>query len=184
MRYVTQSHEFQANLLGAAALAVSERVEIATESACGATGAVPAALVALHEFAGGESIDFLRTVVGLTPSGTVRLVDRLEREGLARRGAGADGRSVSVRLTDHGDEVAARVRGARHAVLEQLLEPLDREQRAALADAAATLLAALTHGRQVARHTCRLCDVEACGHRRGDCPVTNAADAALAEAGD
>ena len=184
MQHVTESHEFQANLLGTAALAVSERVEAATQAACGATGAVPAALVALHEFAGGQSIDYLRTVVGLTPSGTVRLVDRLQREGLARRGAGADGRSVSVELTDEGRRVAAGVRDARLAVLAQLLEPLAPEQRTALADAAATLLGAVTDGRRAARHTCRLCDVEACGHRRGDCPVTNAADAALAAAGD
>jgi DNA-binding MarR family transcriptional regulator len=181
---VTQSHEFQANVLGTLALAVGERVEAATQAACGATGAVPAALVALHEFAGGQSIDYLRNVVGLTPSGTVRLVDRLQREGLAWRAAGADGRSVSVRLTDEGRRVAARVRDARLAVLGELLQPLPGDQRAALAEAASTLLGALTDSREAARHTCRLCDVHACGHHRGDCPVTNAVDAALAAAGD
>jgi hypothetical protein len=76
------------------------------------------------------------------------------------------------------------VRDARAAALADLLEPLAPGQRAALADAAATLLGALTDGREAARHTCRLCDVHACGHHRGDCPVTNAADAALAAAGD
>lgn len=176
---MTQSHEFQANLLGTVALAVSERVASATEAACGSTGAVPAALVALHEFADGQSIDYLRTVVGLTPSGTVRLVDRLEREGLARRAAGADGRSVSVRLTTRGRQVARAVRDARTAVLAQLLTPLDASQRVALADAAATLLAAITDGRTAARRTCRLCDVGACGHHEGRCPVTNAADAVV-----
>jgi hypothetical protein len=69
-------------------------------------------------------------------------------------------------------------------VLSELLEPLAPDQRAALTDAAATLLAALTDGRESARHTCRLCDIHACGHDRGDCPVTHAADAALAAAGD
>lgn len=170
-------------MVGTAALAVTERVEAATQAACGATGAVPAALVALHEFAGGQSIDYLRTVVGLTPSGTVRLVDRLEREGLARRGAGADGRSVSVWLTEGGRAVARRVRDARSAVLAELLDPLAPGQRTALAEAAAALLASITDGRRSARHTCRLCDVDACGHHRGTCPVTNAADAAIAAAG-
>jgi len=179
---VTESHEFQANVLGTAALAVAERVEAATQAACGFTGAIPAALVALHEFAGGQSIDYLRTVVGLTPSGTVRLVDRLEREGLAWRGDGVDGRSVSVRLTARGRDTAARVRDARLAVLGELLAPLSTGQRRALTDAASTLLAAVTDGRQAARHACRLCDVHACGHDRGHCPVTNAADAAVAAA--
>jgi DNA-binding MarR family transcriptional regulator len=166
--------------VGTAALAVTERVDAATRAACGATGAVPAALVALHEFAGGRSIDYLRTVVGLTPSGTVRLVDRLEREGLARRGAGADGRSVSVVLTDRGADVARRVRDARLAVVSSLLDALEPAQRDALADAASALLASITDGRAAARHTCRLCDVHACGHHQGACPVTNAADAAIA----
>jgi MarR family transcriptional repressor of emrRAB len=39
--------------------------------------AAPAALVALHEFLCGASIDQLRQVVGLTPSGAVRLIDKL-----------------------------------------------------------------------------------------------------------
>ncbi len=170
-------------MLGTAALAVTERVDAATQAACGATGAVPAALVALHEFAGGQSIDYLRNVVGLTPSGTVRLVDRLEREGLARRGPGTDGRSVSVRLTDRGQQLARRVRDARTAVLSSLLDALSPAQRAGIVEAAGVLLAAVTDGRHSARHTCRLCDVHACGHHRGTCPVTNAADAAIAAAG-
>jgi DNA-binding MarR family transcriptional regulator len=177
---VTESHDFLANVVGAAALAVTERIDAATRAACGASGAVPAALVALHEFAGGQTIDYLRNVVGLTPSGTVRLVDRLEREGLARRGAGADGRSISVHLTEDGGRVARRVRDARTAVLASLLDDLTAAQRGALADAAGALLAAVTDGRDAARHTCRLCDVEACGHHRGTCPVTNAADAVAA----
>jgi hypothetical protein len=36
----------------------------------------------------------------------------------------------------------------------------------------------VTTGREAARGICRLCDAVACGHDSGDCPVTQAADAA------
>ena len=55
-----------------------------------------AALSALSHFLDGPSIDVLRQVLGLTSSGTVRLVDRLEAEGSVTRRPGVDGRSVPV----------------------------------------------------------------------------------------
>ena len=48
----------------------------------------PAALNALEGYLGGEPIDTLRQVLGLTHSGAVRLVDRLVAEGLAERRPG------------------------------------------------------------------------------------------------
>ena len=56
-----------------------------------AQGATSPALSALHGLTGGQSIDALRRVVGLTHSGAVRLVDRLVAAGPAERRAGADG---------------------------------------------------------------------------------------------
>ena len=63
-------------------------------------------------------MDDLRNVLGLTPSGAVRLVDRLAADGYVERRAGADGRSLALRLTPAGSRVARRVlsaarRGAR-----------------------------------------------------------------------
>src|SRR5207302_8382662 len=84
-----------ANLLGTHALAVADRLRAATEDAAGLGGAAPAAIVSLHAFAGGRTVDFLRRVLELTPSGAVRLIDRLAAEGLVQRVRGErDAREV------------------------------------------------------------------------------------------
>jgi MarR family transcriptional regulator, negative regulator of the multidrug operon emrRAB len=76
----------------------------------GASG--PAALVALDGEAGGGSIDALRRILGITHSGTVRLVDRLAGAGLVERRVGADARAVALHLTPQGRRLARRVLAA------------------------------------------------------------------------
>ena len=95
------------------------RIETATESPLGPSA--PAALSALDGYLGGEPIDALRETLGLTHSGAVRLVDRLEAAGLAERRPGPDGRSVAVALTPVGHAAAEAVRIAREEALEQAL---------------------------------------------------------------
>src|SRR3954449_10475174 len=75
------------NILGAASLALSDAVQVAAVEAAGHAAAGPAALTALRIHRG-CSVDRLANVLGLTHSGTVRLVDRLEGDGLRRRGPG------------------------------------------------------------------------------------------------
>jgi MarR family transcriptional repressor of emrRAB len=99
-----------ANVLGALALVLTDRVTDAVEAAAAQaeTGAV--ALSALrHVLPPDPSIDLLRQVLGLTHSGTVRLVDRLEAAGQVRRGSGRDGRTRTVSLTTAGRRAATRV---------------------------------------------------------------------------
>ena len=165
-----------ANLLGTLSLAVTGRVEAAVASPLGPSA--PAALSALEGYLGGEPIDALRQVLGLTHSGAVRLVDRLADAGLAERRPGPDGRSVSVALTAAGREAALAVRAAREAALAETLAVLEPAERATLEALHAKLLAGLTSDRASARRLCRLCDPGACGHHRGTCPVTNARVAA------
>ena len=167
-----------ANLLGALALTVADRMAAAVEAATphGSTG--PAALVALHEFLAGASMDALARVLGLTPSGAVRLVDRLAADGLVERRPAGDGRAVAIVLTPAGRRAAVAIRTARATALEAVLDALDPSERAALARLHEKLLAGLTDDHQTARRTCRLCDVDACGHHRGTCPVTEAVRAA------
>ena len=50
--------------------------------------------------------------------------------------------------------------------------------RATLSRLHERMLAGLTSDRASTRRLCRLCDVDACGHHRGTCPVTNARAAA------
>jgi hypothetical protein len=72
------------------------------------------------------------------------------------------------------------VRSAREAALEQALAVLSPEERATLSRLHERMLAELTSDRASARRLCRLCDVDACGHHRGTCPVTNARTRAAA----
>ena len=78
---------WDANVLGAFGLALADRLAAAAEPAGGVSAAE--ALVALAGTAAGGSIDALARIVGLSHSGTVRLVDRLERDGAG--GAAARG---------------------------------------------------------------------------------------------
>src|SRR5437764_6850861 len=85
----TSSRARQANMLGALALAVTdglhERLVAADERGLSAT----AALIHLR-LRPGENIDFLARVLDISHPATVRLVDRLEADGLVERRPGPD----------------------------------------------------------------------------------------------
>ena len=172
----------EANLLGAVSLAVTDRIRAAAERGAAQGGSAPAALISLAGYLEGSPIDAVRRPLALTHSATVRLVDRLVAAGLARRREGPDRRSVSVELTPAGHTAAAEAVKARAEALEEALADLDPDERAELARLHAKVLGSLTHGRASAGHICRLCDSQACGHEEGRCPVTQAADAAEAQA--
>lgn len=170
-----------ANLLGALALGVHDALGAATAQAAGLPASAPAALVALDGFLDGASLDGLRRVVGLTPSGAVRLVDRLAAEGLVERRPGPDGRTVSLRLTRRGRAAARRVARRRAEALQAVLGALSEEEARAAEPLLAKLVGACVDGRAAARRLCRMCDADACGHHEGICPSTLAADAAERE---
>jgi DNA-binding MarR family transcriptional regulator len=171
------------NVAGALVVALGDRLRDATEEAAGMSGPLPAALASLREWAGGRTVDTLAGGLRLSHSRTVRVIDRLEAEGLALRERDpADGRSVLVRLTPAGERAGEAVLAARAAALAGALRGLEPRERHAFATLAERVLAELTSGRRSARANCRLCDSTACGHREGRCPVTRAADAAEAGA--
>ena len=163
------------NLLGALSLSVADRTADAVGAAAGQSQTAAIALSALHHFLDDPSIDRLRRVLGLTPSGTVRLVDRLEEAGYVTRRAGADARSVSVRLTASGRRAAERVSAARGEVLEEALSVLSAAQRRQLDELVSPVLVGLMRGPGATRWMCRLCDTGTCRGAPGGCPVTNAA---------
>jgi DNA-binding MarR family transcriptional regulator len=169
------------NVVGALAVALGDRMDVATAQAAGAKASMPAALVSLEGWAGGQPIAILADALGVSHSRAVRLVDRLAEAGLARRRIDpTDGRAALVEPTAAGRRAARRVLAARAAVLESALAPLAASDRAALGELAARVLDHMTSGRSAARRTCRLCDTGACGHFEGRCPVTAAADRAAA----
>ena len=163
------------NLLGALSLAVTDRTSAAAGEALGQSESAAVALSALHHFLDDPSVDLLRRVLGLTASGTVRLVDRLQDVGYVTRGPGRDGRSVSLRLTPAGRRAAQRVSAARAGVLEDALAGLDPGEREQLDRILSRVLVGLMRGPGPTRWMCRLCDTTACGRDAHRCPVANAA---------
>jgi DNA-binding MarR family transcriptional regulator len=163
------------NLLGALSLAVADRTTAAAGDSVGQSESAAVALSALHHFLEDPSVDLLGRVLGLTPSGAVRLVDRLQEAGYVSRRPGRDGRSVSLRLTASGRRAAERVSAARAAVLEEALADLAPGERRALDELVSRLLVGLIREPGATRWTCRLCDTTACGRSAGRCPVANAA---------
>jgi DNA-binding MarR family transcriptional regulator len=163
------------NLLGALSLAVADRTADAVGDAAGQSETAAIALSALHQFLERPSVGLLRQVLGLTPSGTVRLLDRLQDAGYVERRPGVDGRSVSVELTASGRRAAERVAAARAEVLDEALSPLAPAEREAFEDALARVLPGLIRGPGATRWMCRLCDMKACGREHGKCPVERAA---------
>lgn len=167
----------QANLLGALALVITDQTAQAVAAAAGQSISAAAALSALHQFLDRPTLDQLRRVLGLTPSGTVRLVDRLADAGLVTRGAGDDGRSRSVSLTEDGERVAERITAARAALLTDALEGLSSTERQSLHALIGRVMANIVHSKDGGAWICRLCDLNACGRAAGLCPAANAASA-------
>jgi DNA-binding MarR family transcriptional regulator len=172
---MSRSPALRSNVIGAFALNLGERVQSAVENACGVPGAPAVALVALHEFADGDSIAMLSRVLGVSHSRAVRVIDQLEARGWTRRTSDReDGRAVSVRLTAAGARVAERALRAREAAIIDFLAPLSSGDIRALDAIAGSALGGQALNLEASRRLCRLCDAGDCGHSDGRCPVTTA----------
>lgn len=177
-----------ANVLGALALALTDRMSDAVAGVAGAAGhsltaaAALSALAHIAHSADGPSVERLSQVLGLSHSGTVRLVDRLEADGYVRRARGSDGRSVAVSLTEAGLGAATDVTEARLEVLARALAPLDEDERRAFGTLVGRILVGMMRKPGATRWTCRLCDTGACGRYTGGCPIGREVAARLAAA--
>jgi DNA-binding MarR family transcriptional regulator len=119
----------------------------------------------------GCSPDWLRARVGLTQSGTVRLVDRLAGRQLLTRGA-STGRGVPLHVTEAGIDILEQWAQRRDRVIGDLLAG-DQD---ALVTAMASALRSQPRERAEADVTCRTCTWPACG---ADCPVDRSVTTAL-----
>lgn len=162
----------QANLLAALALALDDKIEAAASAEVERGGRAPAALAVLSQ-QDGLTIEALRSQLGLSQPATVRLVDALAADGLARRNAGADARSVRLSLTAAGRRRAQRVLDVRRAATTIALDSLSAAERHTLEGLLGKMLGAVTDGRADAEIICRLCDLGACPE--SICPVECAA---------
>jgi DNA-binding MarR family transcriptional regulator len=164
-----------ANVFGALALVVADQIADATAEAAGRTDSAPAALAALLHFLDRPTVDLLRQVLGLTSSGTVRLLDRLAEAGYVEREQGADRRSAAILLTDAGRAAAEQVCRARADVLDRVTAVLSPAERAELDRLIGKMLIGMMRGPGAVRWICRLCDTGICRGSPGGCPVGNAA---------
>jgi DNA-binding MarR family transcriptional regulator len=160
---------------------VADGVTAAAATAAGRGGQAPAALVALHEFAGGSTIDQLRQVLGISHSTTVRLIDGLVADGhVSRTHHTDDRRSVALTLTPAGRRTARRILAARGKALQSALEGLSEQERRSLMRLAEALIGQLVDLRLDERARgnapssgwlCRLCDFDAYGRPDSVCPA-------------
>jgi MarR family transcriptional regulator, negative regulator of the multidrug operon emrRAB len=160
-------------MLGALALAVTDCLHEELVAADERGLSTTAALIPLR-LRPGENIDFLARVLDISHPATVRLVDRLEGDGLVERRRGPDARSRTLVLTRAGAREAIAALQTRLELLENVLTPLTTTERRQLEPVLEKLLAALTEDRWHARHTCRLCDFDTCDDPA--CPVDRAVD--------
>jgi MarR family transcriptional regulator, negative regulator of the multidrug operon emrRAB len=157
-----------ANLLGAAALALTDLLLAGATRAAGVSASGAAALVVLNA-SPGLSVTELGRRVGLSQPAAARMIDGLEADGLVERRQG-QGRWVSVRLTRGGRQAARRLLASRAAPLMDMVAALDEPDQEALADLLAKLLTRLYPEVGSSELLCRLCDRAACT-ADATCPV-------------
>lgn len=155
-----------ANLLGALSLAVMDRIEQGAREVIGRGGETPAALVVIG-YGQGMSNDKLRRILGLSHSGTVRLVDRLVSDRLVERRAGKDGREVALHLTATGTATRNELMTSRISAVASLLDVLSPAERKRLETLIHQLLARQDTSEMDRFTICRMCDDSVCTN----CPL-------------
>ena len=157
----TMSLARTANLLGAIALGLADDILETAERHVAHGGCTPAALCVIgHE--PGLSIDFLARVLGMSHPGTVRLVDRLETDGLIQRRPNKDGRAVALHLTVSGQKRRIKLLANRRTGLEQAIKRLSRSEREQLVLLLEKLLIGIKRDSLHAYTICRLCEDTVC----------------------
>jgi DNA-binding MarR family transcriptional regulator len=157
-------HRQDLNILTAWSLGVADALAEASEQV--SLPGREAAAIVLIGARPGNGVDNLCQRVGLTQSGTVRLVDRLVERGLVKRKV--HGRTVALTLTARGRRMAQELTDAHEQVLASVLEPLTEDERASLNAVLRRLLTAVRRDRAEADRACRLCSWPDCAD---DCPV-------------
>jgi len=160
-----------ANLLGALAGEIADRLERDLKRHPNQTDSAAAALNVLGYYDGCTNARLSRAL-RLSHTATVRLVDKLEAGGLVKSEPGIDKRAVALHLTKAGRLRARAILTARCAALSGVVDLLPAREQEQLARLLEKLLSALPENADHADHICRLCDDVACPPE--DCPVHQA----------
>ncbi|HZZ37327.1 MAG TPA: MarR family transcriptional regulator [Caulobacteraceae bacterium] len=166
-----------ANLLGALSGEVTHRLERQLKRHPNQTSSSAAALNVIGFWEGCSNSE-LSSALRLSHTATVRLVDKLEADGLVEARPGRDRRAVALHLTGAGREAVQRLLTERCAALEQVTTALTAEESQVFAGLLEKLLRSVTPDMTAATQICRLCDETVCPEET--CPVHQAALAAEA----
>ena len=158
---MNDNDNYTLNLLGALALGLVDVLNKVVEVHTGHGGGAPAALVTLGAEPG-ISINNLRKALNLSHPGTVRLIDRLEADGLVERSSGRDNRTLALFLTEAGHERRKVILAERRRQLHLIYENLTPTERKQLTKLLEKMLTTLTTDERRAYVICRLCEVEIC----------------------
>ena len=155
-----------ANLLGALGLAIGDQIKASAQEILKHAGETPAALVVIG-YDLGPTNDQLKQVLGLSHSGTVRLVDRLVAEGLVKRKPGADKREIALYTTRRGKDLREQILARRLAAMQPLLDPLTKGEQKTLHQLLHKMLVSMGTTDLQRKTLCRLCDNRVCT----SCPI-------------
>lgn len=162
-----------ANLLGAAALGLTDHVLDSAAQVRRLSTSSTAALISLHATPG-LSVSELGRRVRLSQPAAARMVDALEAEGLVRRAPSTINRRwVTAYLTDRGRTLAEDLLSARSAPLVRAVGGLDPDEQRILAGLLERVLVQLHDEVGQGQRICRLCDRQACT-RTTSCPIGRA----------
>jgi DNA-binding MarR family transcriptional regulator len=153
------------NLLGALSLAVMDRIEQGARDVIGHAGETPAALIVIGY--GPITNDKLRRILGLSHSGTVRLVDRLVSDRLVERRPGKDGREVALHLTAKGAASRKDLLTSRISAVASFVDVLSPSKRKRLGELIREVLAKQDTSEMDRFTICRMCDNGVCSN----CPL-------------
>jgi DNA-binding MarR family transcriptional regulator len=109
------------------------------------------------------NIGWLSNVLELSHSAAVRVVDRLEADGLLERQAKDNKKQVGLRISQKGIIISDEILSLRGNVVAKILSSLESQQLDNLADSARTVIASHVDHELDAYKTCALCDEEGCG---------------------
>ena len=165
-----------ANLLGALAGHVDRLLMDQLRQHPNQTDSSAAALNALSFYEGCSNLR-LSQALRLSHTATVRLVDKLEQEGLVESRSGQDKRSVALFLTEAGRARARKILTDRCQALDGVVSVLSAEEQKSLSALLDKMLRSQVKATGDDEYICRLCDSTVCPAE--SCPVHQATLATL-----
>jgi DNA-binding MarR family transcriptional regulator len=157
------------NLLGALVIALFDEIRSAANQRLDMQGEAAAAVVSIGN-SPGKSVSWLSKALMLSHSGTVRLLDKLVREGwVSRVRIKEDAREAALHLTGPGRRKMSAILQSRRDCIDAALAALSRQEQQLFCGLAERMLAAIAADER-GDAMCRLCEEAVCPQHR--CPVT------------